>query len=94
MNGVISSYATRGNSSPMVPFRELMLKNVTLQAVLLPTSPIEGRRQAQTDILKWLQAAPRLHRTVGPFPLAETIAAHQAVEAGGKRGTVIVAPNQ
>lgn len=94
LNGVISSYATRGNSSPMVPFRELMLKNVTLQAVLLPTSPIEGRRQAQTDILKWLQAAPRLHRTVGPFPLAETIAAHQAVEAGGKRGTVIVAPNQ
>lgn len=93
LNGAISSYATRGNSSPVVPFRELMLKNVTLQAVLLPTSPLEGRRQAQTDILRWLQDAPRLHRTVGPFPLSQTAAAHRAVEAGGKRGTVVVAPN-
>lgn len=93
LNGVIAAYATRGNSAPVVPFRELMLKNVTLRAVLLPTSTIEGRRQAQSDILRWLQEAPRLHRTVGPFPLAETVAAHLAVEAGGKRGTVVVTPN-
>ncbi|MFM9939194.1 MAG: NADPH:quinone reductase [Hyphomicrobiaceae bacterium] len=92
LNGAIASYATRGNSSPVVPFRELMLKNVTLQAVLLPTSPLAGRRQAQADILRWLQEAPRLHRTVGPFALAETVAAHLAVEAGSKRGTVVVAP--
>jgi len=92
LNGAIAAYATRGNSSPVVPFRELMLKNVTLQAVLLPTSTIEGRRQAQADISRWLGEGRRLHRTVGPFALDQTVAAHQAVEAGAKRGTVIVAP--
>lgn len=92
LNGAIAAYATRGNSSPVVPFRELMLKNVTLQAVLLPTSTIEGRRQAQADILRWLLEGRRLHRTVGPFALAQTVDAHKAVEAGGKRGTVVVSP--
>ena len=42
--------------------------------------------------MAWLREAPRLHRVAGTFPLAETAAAHMAVEAGGKRGTVIVLP--
>ena len=42
--------------------------------------------------MAWLREAPRLHRIAGRFPLAETAAAHAAVEAGGKRGTVVVLP--
>ena len=34
----------------------------------------------------------RLHRVAASFPLAETAAAHEAVEAGTKRGTVVVLP--
>ncbi len=91
-NGAISAYATKGNPLPQVPFPILMRKNITVQGVLLPTSPHTSRRQAQADILAWLEAAPRLHRTVGPYPLEDTYLAHEAVEAGGKRGTVVVAP--
>ncbi|MDX2158050.1 MAG: NADPH:quinone reductase [Hyphomicrobiaceae bacterium] len=91
-NGVIAAYATRGNPAPEVPFQLLMRKNVTIQGVLLPTTPHAARKRAQTDILRWLKEAPRLHRVVGPFPLEETASAHMAVEAGGKRGTVVVAP--
>ncbi|MEZ5850153.1 MAG: NADPH:quinone reductase [Hyphomicrobiaceae bacterium] len=92
LNGTIAAYATRGDMTPTVPFREFMRKNVTVQAVLLPTSPLAGRRQAQADILRWLQEGTRLHRIAGAYPLAETVAAHQAVETGGKRGTIVVLP--
>ncbi len=92
LNGSISAYATRGDMTPTVPFREFMRKNVAIQAVLLPTSPLAGRQQAQSDILRWLQQGKRLHRIAGSYPLAETAAAHQAVETGGKRGTIVVLP--
>lgn len=91
-NGSIAAYATKGAPAPVVPFGELMRKNVTVQAVLLPNSPIEGRWQAQADIVRWLDGGPRLHRTVGPYPLHQSADAHKRVEAGAKRGTVVVAP--
>lgn len=94
LNGTIAAYASRGNLAPEVPFALLMRKNVTVQAVLLPTSPHHARRAAQQHILNWLGAEPRLHRTVGPYALDETVEAHLAVEAGGKRGTVVVAPDR
>ncbi len=94
VNGTISAYASRGNPAPEVPFQALMRRNVTVQGVMLPTSPHAARRQAQGDIGRWLSEGPRLHRVVGPYPLAETVAAHQAVETGGKRGTVVVAPDR
>jgi NADPH2:quinone reductase len=93
-NGTIAAYATRGNPAPEVPFQILMRKNVAVRGVLLPTSPHHARREAQADILAWLEGGPRLHRIVGPYALDDTHLAHQAVEAGGKRGTVIVAPDQ
>lgn len=92
LNGTVAAYATRSNASPVLPFAAMMRGNVTVQAVLLPSSPIAARRQAQADITRWLAEAPRLHRVAGAFPLADTAAAHEAVEAGGKRGTVVVLP--
>lgn len=94
VNGAVSAYASRGNPSPVVPFSEVMRKNVTIESVLLPTSPHSARRQAQADIWRWLGEGERLHRIAGSFPLAETAAAHKAVEAGGKRGTVVVMPSR
>lgn len=94
VNGAISAYATRGNPAPEVPFHYLMRKNVAIEGVFLPISPHAARRQAQGDILRWLEEGERLHRVVGPFPLEETVAAHETVEAGGKRGTVVVAPDR
>lgn len=92
VNGTIAAYASRTNQSPQLPFGVLMRRNVTVQAVLLPTSPLAARRQAQADITRWLAEAPRLHRLAAAFPLAETAAAHATVEAGAKRGTVVVLP--
>ena len=38
-HGTIASYATRGEPEPKVPFRALMLKNVTVHGVLVYTMP-------------------------------------------------------
>jgi NADPH2:quinone reductase len=91
-NGAVAYYATRGNSNPSLAVADLMRRNITIQGVFLPVSPIAARRQAQADITRWLTEAPRLHRVAGSFALAATSSAHEAVEAGGKRGTVVVLP--
>jgi NADPH2:quinone reductase len=92
-NGSIAVYATSGNRTPTVPVRELMGKNISLHAMSLPGSPHESRRRAQSDIATWLRDGERILSVAAEFPLPETAAAHEAVEAGGKVGTVVVRPN-
>ncbi len=87
----IAAYATNGDRTPRLPVRELMSRNIALHFMVLPTSPHESRRRAQADIAAWLRT-PRLLSVAGRFPLAQTAAAHEAVERGGKIGTVVVEP--
>jgi NADPH2:quinone reductase len=93
-NGSVAVYATSGNRTPVVPVRELMGKNVAIHAMSLPGSPHESRRRAQSDIAAWLRGGQRILSVAAEFALAETAAAHEAVEAGGKVGTVVVRPNE
>jgi NADPH2:quinone reductase len=88
--GSITFYASNGDRNPRIPARLLMQKNLTLRAMVLPTSAHEGRRRAQSDIRRWVATPGRILSVAARFPLAETAAAHEAVEAGGKTGTVIV----
>lgn len=90
MNSTIAVYATVGNRAPVVPVRELMERCVNLRGLVLFALPWKLLSAAQADITEWAGTAPRLHNIAGRFPLAETAAAHAAVEKGGKLGTVIV----
>lgn len=90
LNGAIAAYASTSNRTPAVPFYDLMRRNVTVQAFVLSTLPLEARRQAQQDITRWLESGPRLHAIAARFPLELTAGAHAAVEVGTKIGTVIV----
>lgn len=87
--GTVASYASRGNPAPTLPFYALMRKNIAIRFVLLPTAPIAAKRRAQEEIGTFLQT-PVVHRVAMLFPLGECVAAHEAVEAGTKRGTVVV----
>ncbi|HEV2550230.1 MAG TPA: NADPH:quinone reductase [Stellaceae bacterium] len=89
-NGSIATYASTAVRQPVVPIYELMFKNITLHALVLPRLPLEARRRAQSDITRWLRDGKRLLSVAARFPLAETVRAHEAVERGGKRGTVVV----
>jgi NADPH2:quinone reductase len=90
MNSTIAVYATNGNRNPVVPMRELMEKCIALRALVLFALPPALLAAAQADISKWLAAGRRIHNIAAQFPLAETAAAHLAVEKGDKLGTVIV----
>ena len=92
LNGSIAYYATKGDREPRLPAGAVMGLNLTIAGVYLPVSPHEARRRAQDDISRWIAtAAPRLS-VAGVYGLDECAAAHEAVEAGTKVGTVVVAP--
>ena len=90
-SGSIAYYASNGNLRPEVDLRALMGRNLTIRGFVLPTSPHPDRKRAQTDIAAFVRTPGRILSVAGEFPLYETAAAHEAVEAGGKVGTVVVA---
>ncbi len=94
LSGSLAFYASNGDRAPRLDAGLLMRRNLSVRGVLLNNAPLAARRQAQADIVQWLRQAPRLHRIAGRFPLRDIAAAHAAVEAGGKRGTVVVAPQE
>jgi NADPH2:quinone reductase len=96
LNGSVTGYASAGGRTPQIPFGAMMARNVTLRGVVLNSAPEPARRQAQADITAWLKAGvpEPLHRIAARFPLAQTAAAHEVVERGGKRGTVVVLPQE
>jgi len=85
----IASYANEGDD-PQIPVRSLMGPNIVLRFVLVYTMPREAIDHAVADITTALRdgalTEPQLHR----FQLAETAAAHDAVEAGAT-GKVLIA---
>jgi NADPH2:quinone reductase len=80
-NCSIVSYANEGDN-PELEVRSLMGPNITLRFMLVYTMPREAIEQSVADITEALARGaltePQLHR----FPLAETAAAHDAVESG------------
>ncbi len=89
-NGYLVGYASRGEPSPKLPFYELMRRNVTVRAVLLPGTPAESRRAAQQGLGRWLDTGRARILVSEVFDLEDTARAHAAVEAGTKLGTVVV----
>ena len=92
LNGVVTAYASDGDLKPVLPFGELMGRNATLRPFVLNVLPIATRQAAQRDITRWLATGKPIHRVAETFKLSEIVAAHEAVEAGDKLGTVIVEP--
>jgi NADPH2:quinone reductase len=89
-HGSIAFYASNGERAPRLPAREIMAKNLTLHGFVLPTSPQANRRRAQSDLARWTARPGRTLSVAERFPLFEAAAAHEAVERGGKIGTVVI----
>jgi NADPH2:quinone reductase len=88
---VITSYANEGDD-PTLSVRELMVPNITLRFLLVYTMPQEALDHAVADVTTALRdgalTEPQLHR----FPLEQTAAAHDAVEAGAVGKVLIEIP--
>jgi NADPH2:quinone reductase len=90
MNGSIAYYASRGDPAPVFMAGAAMRLNLSIHGVYLPVSPHEARRRAQADITRWIAGDKPILSVAGRFPLEDCAAAHEAVEAGDKVGTVVV----
>ena len=88
-NGVIAAYASDAVLEPAVPFYRLAYANAAVRHVLVFGMPEAAKQQAIADITRWLGAGALGHHIGQRFALAETAAAHQAVEAGAF-GKVVV----
>ncbi|HEY1618124.1 MAG TPA: NADPH:quinone reductase [Streptosporangiaceae bacterium] len=87
---VIVDYAAEP-ADPVLPVRACMTANIRMRFILLYGVPREALAQAATDISRALADGALTELPVTRFPLTETAAAHEAVEAGAV-GKVLVIP--
>ena len=90
LDGSIAFYASRGDQTPAIPAGELMRRNISIHGLVLNVVRIAARRQAQADIVAALRNGTLKNTVASVFPLDRCADAHAAVEAGTKRGTVVV----
>ena len=81
-NGVIAGYASDAALEPKVPFYALAYKSATIRCILVFMMPEAAKQQAARDITRWLAAGELRHYVASRLPLAEAVAAHEAMEKG------------
>lgn len=89
-NGVIATYSSSMAMTPEIPFYPLMFNNITMQLVLVYNMPEQAKQDAATAIYESLDNDRLIHRIAERYPLADTAAAHRAIEQGGLDGCIIV----
>lgn len=80
--GVIAAYASDAVPEPKVPFYQLAYRDAAVRCVLVFLLPERLKTAAVQDITRWLAAGELRHYIARRFPLAETAAAHAAMERG------------
>jgi NADPH2:quinone reductase len=89
-NGVLAAYASRSAPEPVVPFRALMRKNITLRLVLVYDMPESAKADGASDVTRALEQGVLQPLVGARFPLERTAEAHAAVESGSVIGNVVV----
>ena len=88
--GVVSAYASMATREPTLPVYPLMVRNTTIEMVLVYTMADAHKRRAVDDITAWLGTGTAKLAIAGRHPLEQVVEAHDAVDRGDKRGQVII----
>jgi NADPH2:quinone reductase len=88
-NGTVAIY---GSSAPetSIPFQFLLQNSIALRFFLVYLMPPELRARATADITRMLERGELIHNVAQTFPLADIVAAHEAVESGKAMGNIVV----
>ena len=89
-NGRIAAYGSAKEMQPVLPFYPLLFKAVTIDIMLIYLLPGAQRDASITRLHHALQDGALDCPVERVFDLAETIAAHEAVEAGARDGAILV----
>ena len=89
-NGVIAAYGSAANMNPTMPFMSLMFKDVTLRMVLVYLLSQKAREETLSGLTGLLETRKLTHSIAAEFDLDDVAAAHEAVKAADKMGSVVV----
>ena len=67
-----------------------LVNNVTVKFLLVYELTADERARAVADITRMLEANSLKHNVARAFPLADIVAAHEAVESGKVAGNVVM----
>jgi len=90
-NGRLAAYGSAAEMSPTLPFGPLLFKAATIDIILIYLLPAPERTLAIEKLHAALGAGALDSPIDAVFPLAETAAAHEAVEAAGRVGATLIA---
>ncbi|WP_204113407.1 NADPH:quinone reductase [Shimia biformata] len=89
-NSTVAIYGSAKDMTPTLPFGPMLFKALKLDIVLIYILPDGPRAAAITLLHKALTEGALTCPVQEIVPLAETARAHELVEAGGRRGAVLV----
>jgi NADPH:quinone reductase len=92
-NGAIATYSSsRGNPAahPEIPFFPLMMKNISIQLVLVYTMAESAKQDAIRDINAALSGGALKHNIAQIFSLTDVATAHEAQDSGQMIGKAII----
>ncbi|MFC4950689.1 NADPH:quinone reductase [Pseudonocardia sp. GCM10023141] len=86
----IATYASAAVPEPALPFYALMRRGITIRTVLVFVMPPAAMRAAVRDVTAMLADATLTHPIAATHPLDDIVAAHRAVERGGRIGRTLL----
>lgn len=89
-NGRIAAYGSAKEMTPTLPFLPLLFKAVTIDIILVYLLTDAQRRIAIDKVHQALAEGALDCPVEQIFPLADTIGAHEAVEAGARSGAILI----
>ncbi len=93
LNGSVTAYASDGDRTPTLPYHLLGRRNIQIRPFILNSLPADVLDRTRWGVDRWTRDVPAGPRPIAEaFPLDAAAAAHEAVEAGDKFGTVVVIP--
>ncbi|MEM6940424.1 MAG: NADPH:quinone reductase [Pseudomonadota bacterium] len=89
-NGRLAAFGSAQDMTPTLPFFQLLFKAVTIDILLIYLLTLSRRLERSAQLHDALSAGALTCPLAGVFPLHNAIAAHEAVEAGGRDGAVLL----
>lgn len=89
-NGAIAAYASTRVPEPLLPYYPMMTRGFGIDLVYVYILPPEARAKALADLDTMLSTGLLQHNIGARFTLDQTVAAHEAQEAGVVVGNIVI----
>jgi NADPH:quinone reductase-like Zn-dependent oxidoreductase len=88
--GSICTYSSSQNMTPTLPFYRMMFMDLTVRTIIVYDMPEPAKADAISAITEAEADGGLLHRVAEVYALDDSVEAHKAIEAGNRRGCIVV----